>query len=425
MRMGFWFRSQVVAAALLASFVVGCGESSSPPPAVAGNAVDSVALGRQTLASFEDPGVVAKIDALPAAQASLVYVNVALWNSSQPQLTGTVQQACDAVATIVDSNFGAGAVYRLLSHLVDNGQATVVSFARNLDPLVEEGQSRCSDSLTAEAAPQSQTNRNPEVMSLLGPEVNTMTKFHALRQLLPGTLPPAQRAALKAIRDALTYPENGARIQQVIKLADMQSYLDGTFDPMVFGFQAVLSDVDNLTTAADLIEGLRLDYPGGFQGETKVAALVYFQDSTFHMIPPYRAANGGDRTDPYPFTGNGFTATNKGNAVPEWILPPAGVALQDGSQLFTIDNQGNRVLQATLENGSWILSNNKAVASKRREQVQRAALYRGAQVFLISKDQEFYYANAEADLGMLDQRQVGRAEFRGKIRLDDADLSLP
>ncbi len=419
--------SRILLAAILAAafLVLGCGGSGNDLlPLSPGNPVDSVARGRQVLAQFVDPTVVAEIDALPSDQARLVYLNISLWNNNQPELTGTVDQACDAVGTISESALGPAAVYQLLSRLTDNGQATVLSFGRNLDPLVEEGQARCRDSLTAQSAPQSNGNRNPEVMGLLGPSVNTMTKFHALRQLLPGTLPEGQRAALKTIRDSLTYPANGARIQKVIKLEDMENYLDGTFDPDVFGSQAVFSDVDNLLTAAELIEGLRLDYPGGFQGLTTVAALVWFQDDTFTMTPPYRAANGGDSTGSYPFTGNGFTATTRGSAIPEWILPSIGVSLQDGSQLFTVDNQGNRILRATLRGSIWVLADNKTLPAVNRQRVGRPAIYRGATVYLISKDNQHYHVNAIVDLGLIDQRQVGPAEYRGKIRLDDTYLLL-
>jgi hypothetical protein len=418
------FRLNMVAVLAAAFITLGCGSSSNVLLPESDNSVDSVGQGRAVLAQFVDPAVVAGIDALPPEQFSVVYSNISLWNDSDPQLTGTVEQACNAVETISESTFGPEAVYQLISRLTDNGQSTVLSFGRNLDPLVEQGVSRCADSLSAQAAPQSNTNRNPEVISLLGPSVNTMTKFHALRQLLPGTLPEGQRAALKSIRDTLTYPANGQRIQKVIKVEDMQNYLNGTFDPDVFGFQAVLSDVDNLTTAAALIEGLRLDYPNGFQGETTVAALVWFQDETFRMVPPYRAANGGDRTDSYPFTGNGFTATNRGNAIPEWILPASGVALQNGAQLLTVDNLGNRILQATLQNGTWLLANNKTLPVANRQRVDRPGSYKSNPVQVISKDDEFYHVNATGDLGLIDQRQVGPAEYRGKIYHDDAELLL-
>lgn len=406
--------------------VAGCGSSGGVLlPETGRPSVDYVGVGRRVLAQFEAPSVLASIDALPKNESSLIYANISLWNNDEPTLTGTVEQACDAVGAITESNFGAASLYDLLSRLTDNGQATVLSFGRNLDPLVEQGQARCSDSLTASGAPQSTTNRNPEVMSLLSPAVNTMTKFHALRQLLPGTLPEGQRAALKAIRDSLTYPANGARIQKVLMVSDMEKYLNGTFDPKAFGFQAVYSDVDNLVTAADLIEGLRLDYPNGFQGQTTVATLVYFQDSTFTMTVPYRAANGGNRTDPYPFTGNGFTATNKGNAIPEWILPQSGVNLQNGSQLFTVDNNGNRILRATLQNGGWVLASGKGSPDTHpRERVEREATYKGNTVYLISKDDHFYHVNAQGDLGLVDQSQVGPAEYRGKIALDDPELAF-
>lgn len=56
------------------------------------------------------------------------------------------------------------------------------------------------------------TNRNPEVIGLLAPEFATRPKFHALRLLLPDTLPEEQRSALKTLRDQLSYPTNGARL---------------------------------------------------------------------------------------------------------------------------------------------------------------------------------------------------------------------
>lgn len=407
---------------LLTLWLIGCGGTDAVTPAGTG-IPDLISIGRQRLLQNAGAGAVQAIDSLTAEQAEFIYQNIALWDDSRVPLTGTVAEGCQGVGVIAASEFGPGAVYQLMLPLGDSGHSTVVSFARNLDPNVPMGRDRCRDSLTAEHAQQSFTNRNPEVISLLTPDLATMPKFHALRQLLPGTLPDEQRAVLKQIRDQLTYPANGQLIQKVIKVGDMQNYLNGTFDPKVFGFQAVYSDVDNLVTAAELIEGLRLDYPGGFQGLTVVAAVVFFQDDTFRMIPPYRAANGGDRTDPYPFTGNGFTATVRANAIPEWILPSAGVNLQDGSQLFLIDDQGNRTLQATFLGGGWVLANNqRAESAPPRQRVERTALFDGHEVYVISSDEQFYFVNASQDLGLVDQVQVGRGEYRGKVALDDARL---
>lgn len=407
---------------LLTLWLIGCG-GTDPAQPIGTGIPDLISIGRQRLLQNAGVGAVQAIDGLTVEQAEFIYQNIALWDDSRVALTGTVAEGCQGVGVIAASEFGPDAVYRLMLPLGDSGHSTVVSFARNLNPIVEMGRDRCRDSLTAEHAPQSFTNRNPEVISLLTPDLATMPKFHALRQLLPGTLPEEQRQVLKTLRDNLTYPANGQQIQKVIKVGDMQNYLNGTFDPKVFGFQAVYSDVDNLVTAAELIEGLRLDYPGGFQGLTVVAALVYFQDDTFRMIPPYRAANGGNRTDPYPFTGNGFTATVRANAIPEWILPNAGVNLQDGSQLFLVDDQGNRTLQATFLGGGWVLANNqRSESALPRARVERVARYDGHEVYVISRDEEHYHVNASEDLGLIDQVQVGRGEYRGQVAKDDLRL---
>ncbi len=412
---------------LLASFM-GCGgtdvggTAATTPPDGTG-VPDLVALGRQRILSEDGAATVASIDALTAEQSNVIYTNVGLFNDGNPSLTGSQLEAVRAVGAISSSLFGAGAVFELMAPLGDNGQSVIVSFARNLDPVVEQGLSRCQDALTAVGAVQLQTGRNPEVESLLSPELATMPKFHALRLLLPGTLPDAQRQVLKNLRDNLTYPPNGTLLQKVIEPGDVDNYLNGTFDPKVFGFQAVYSDVANLTTASELIEGLRLDYPGGFAGQTLVGAVTYFQDDTFHMGIPYRAANGGNRTDAYPFAGNGFTATVRANAIPEWILSSAGANLQDGSQLSLIDDAGNRTVVATLQGGVWVLAGQpRGEAPPARQRVEKAARYQGADVWVISQDAGFYYVNAGEDLGLLDQRQVGRGEFRGKIAKSDTGL---
>lgn len=426
--MGFLktYRQGVLTFFTVGLLLSGCGGSQDEfVISSSGNAVDSVAQGRQVVAQRETPSVVAAIDALPLSESRLIYVNTSLWNDNQPDLTGSLAEACDSLAAIVDSaEFGAGTLYQILSRLIDNGQAVVTTFGRSLSPQVSDGLARCRDCLVAIAAPQSESHRNSEVTGLLNPAINSVTKFHAVRTLPAASLPPQQRAVFKQLRDSLTPPSEGDAIHKVIKLQDMQKYLDGTYDLKVFGFQAVYSDVDNLSTASELIEGLRLDYPGGFQGESTVAALIWVKDASSLLNIPYGPANGGNQMGDYPFTGNGFTATRQANAIPEWVLPPSGASLQDGAQLFTIDDQGQRTLQATLRNGSWVMSNNRETPAARRQAVELAATYRGAPVYLISKDEQFYYANATSDLGLLEQSQLGMAEYRGKIATDDPELVL-
>lgn len=135
----------------------------------------------------------------------------------------------------------------------------------------------------------------------------------------------------------------------------MKNYLNETFDAEIFGFQAVMSDIDTLITSAERIEGLRLNYPGGFQGLSTVPVIAGFQGNSFHLSIPYRASNGGDSTSNHLFSGNGFTATVRANAIPQLVLPRRGARLHDGSQLCTVDNQGNGVLVATLQSSPGCL----------------------------------------------------------------------
>ena len=367
------------------------------------------------------PAAVPPIDALGPSSA-LVYADIAAFNDSNPALTGSVNQATNGLALTVQT-FGAPTLAALLSSITpDTGQSLCSSLAGNFDPSTPAGADRCRDALAVVGAPQQTGGRNPEVQSRLSFELSSMPKFHSLRLLWPGAVPPQQRAVLKQLRDSLTYPATGTPLQKVIKVSDMNNYLNGTFDPRVSGFQAVVSDVASLSTPTEIIEGFRLDYPGGFQNETQVALLQYRQQPSFTLLIPYAPANGGDRTDAYPFAGNGFTATTKANAIPEWVLPSGGIALQSGATLTLVQSDGTRILHFSFESGHWVVPNGTILTRRAaRIPVNAWTVYQGKNLFVTSQDEKFRYVTTDQfpPEGLLaDQVQVGLGEWRGKIPLN-------
>jgi len=399
--------------------ISGCGGGSSDSFSSAPNISPSSDGRARLLAQSGQPAVVS-IDSLGSAAAQFVYTDVANFSDTNPALTGTIQQACQGLG-LSTQLFGPNVVYALLISISpDTGQSMLSSLNGNLDPSTPGGFSRCSDAFAVVGAPQQNGGRNPEVQSRLSPDLSTMPKFHSLRLLWPGAVPSAQRAVLKQLRDSLTYPANSTPLQKVLKVTDMNKYLNGTFDPSIFGFQAVVNDVASLITPAQIIEGLRLDYSGGFQNETQVGILTYRQQPGVTLTTPYSIANGGTRTDPYPFAGNGFTATIKANAIPEWILPSSGISVQEGDTLTLVLADGTRVLQATFQSGHWVdpMGNILSRRLSNRVPVHEWTQYQGHSLLVMSQDDDFrsVYSDQTLPQGLLiDQVQVGPSEYRGKI----------
>lgn len=393
--------------------LIGCGGDSAP---VLSSATSPALDGRGRLLQLA-PAIVPALDAL-GTNAQLVYADVAAFSEANPALNGTVAQAVSGLASGVQA-FGAGRLFSLLAALSpDNGQSLCSALAGNFDPATPSGLERCRDSLTVVGAPQQSGGRNAEVRARLNPELSSLAKFHSLRLLWPAGVPPQQRSALKLIRDSLTYPPEGTALRKTLKVADMERYLDGTFDPRASGFAAVASDVVDLTTPAQIIEGLRLDYQGGFQNETRVAVLEYRQLASFTMSIPYSVANGGSRTDGYPFAGTGFTATVRANAIPEWVLPAGGIPLQDGDTLTLVQADGTRSLQATFQAGHWVGPTGTVLPRRNaRIPVNEWTNYQGYRLFVTSRDEQYRYVLS--DQPALDLIQVGPGDWRGTIPLAD------
>jgi len=144
-------------------------------------------------------------------------------------------------------------------------------------------------------------------------------------------------------------------MRTVIKGSDIDGFISQNRD--IRGFVAKKTDAgtDVFANSDDMIEGLRLDYDGGFQGETSVGVIEWPNDATDTIDIPFGPGFSSAPLDtaPYPFVGNGFTSTTSGRLVSEYkagnpIVPP------EGAQLFELTPTGDKVLRAEFTGGAWV-----------------------------------------------------------------------
>lgn len=413
-------------------FLAGCGndglaglQAANPQPVGA----------RRLLAAEAGTDVVAAIDALPPAESELIYAKISTWNDSNLPLTGTTKEAIQALAAVVrEPQFGAHTLYLILSRLApDNGQGFVSTFGKTLSAGVDTAAVRAQDALTALLSQSAVVAQNvePIILQNLPPQISSIQEFHGLRILDPAVLPAAKRQAMIDIRNLVPSAGNGETIRKIIKVSDMQSYLNGTFDPEVGGSVAQLDQTEFLQTPAQFIAGLRLDYPGGFLGQTQVAALNFPQTADFQLSIPFSPVMGGTVTGQvYPFTGNGFTANVQAQAIPEFRMP-GGVRtpLPVGAQLFLIAENGEASLQGTLNaQGQWMLNGSVLSRREARQAVRRHATYRGLPIWVSSTDGKDYRVACEGYQPPSDffqeMQQVGPLEFVGRVPVGDSELVI-
>lgn len=423
-----------LAVLLLSLLFFGCGNSgfgASGSDVI----VDAPVSGRSLLAINSGNDVVAATDALPPQESGLIYATVVNWNDSNVPLTGTADAAFGAVATIVrDPDFGAHSLYLILDRLApDNGQGFVSTFGQTLSSTPDSPDARAQDALTALLSQTSVVAQNvePIIEQNLPPEISSIQEFHGLRILDPSFLPTAKRDAMIAVRNTVPDAQNGETIRKILMLSDMQNYLDGTFDPEVGGSVAQLDQTDFLVTPAQFIAGLRLDYPGGFAGQTQVASLTFPKNVDFDLAIPFVPAMGGTATgNVYPFTGTGFTSNVQAQAIPEFVMGGTSrTPLPVGSQLFLIAEDGTATLQGTLNaQGMWTL-NGRTLSRDTgfpRQIVRRHAVYRGVPIWVSSTDGEEYWVASEGvplpDGFFREISQIGPLEYLGRVSVDDPEL---
>lgn len=417
---------------LLSLVVMGCGSSTSLVPVT--SSVNTGTVGRNALLVAEGPDVVALIDALPVVESDFIYRTIATWSDSDIRLRGTALEAFDAVGTIVrHPAFSAHDLFLMLDRLSpDNGQGFVHIFGDNLAFQDDSSVARAGDALTALLSDTNVVSRNvePILLANLPPEISSIQEFHGLRILSPAFYTPGKKAGMLAARDLVPNAQSGEVIRKIIKVADMQNYLNGNFDPEVSGFVAVANQTEFLRTPEQYIAGLRLDYEGGFQGETQVSALSFPQTAEFELFPPFSPPMDGVIVQPYPFTGTGFTSNVQAQAIPEFHMPLGPrTPLPVGSQLFLILEDGTSQLQGTLNaQGVWEPGNGILTRREARETVRRSGLYKEVPVWVSSTDgTEYWVASAGQPLPQgffREMSQIGPQEYVGRVLMSDPDLTI-
>ncbi|QNG36332.1 hypothetical protein F1C76_06790 [Geodermatophilaceae bacterium NBWT11] len=199
----------------------------------------------------------------------------------------------------------------------------------------------------------------------------TPEAYDALRTTPLADLDADQRTVLRTVRDAVVLAD-GDLAQRALTGEHLRNYLSNTpvvvgdvvlFDPAgTKGFTTRASDVQDLTTPAQVIDGLALLYddPGYVERNGRppytpqdsfTPVLRFPVESASALHTPYSTELGGqDNWDP-PFTGNGLTSSPDVR-VPEFLADDFS-PLPDGAEIYGVDPQGRETLLAVFEDGVW------------------------------------------------------------------------
>lgn len=309
------------------------------------------------------------LDLSDAAGRKRVFDHVHAWTEANPSLTGSLSEACDGVRRWVDNaGLGAQNLAEATGKLgPEASQGYIRSAGKTLDAVDGKGLERVKDSLESLKAVPKTGGVDDVVRQNLGGGIDTIEDFHALRNLDPDQLTTAQKAKLKAIRDAIPDPADGEWISKVVPPDQIDLYLNGTYAPITGGCIAKRSDIAHLSTTDELCVGLRLDYelPDGtkpFEAVSTVGVLEFPKTSSCGINKGYGPAFGGPDPSKYPYTGNGFLATRNGQALPEYHsgFNPDGTvkrfAIPHGAELYEVDQAGNKTLRGIYDavNDEWV-----------------------------------------------------------------------
>ena len=194
------------------------------------------------------------------------------------------------------------------------------------------------------------------IAGLIGPGsvIKTRQEFEALRFMKAEDLTAAQVDAIRAIREAIPGPVVGTPMQKVIKGSDIDAFINSNSN--ITGFVAKADDAGTgvFGSSDEMIEGLRLDYQGGFQGQSSVGIIEWPHDTSDAIEIPFGSGFGGTAPAVYPATGNALVANRVGRPIPEYRVPNgAELVPREGSQLFEVIPSGSKSLKAVFTQGAW------------------------------------------------------------------------
>ena len=271
------------------------------------------------------------------------------WSNERPEVAGRLDEACRGVCRLVDMGDSGLPLSSLLCGLdARTLQGYMVCVERSLCSPDRWKLDRVKDS----GATFRRICKLPALpLSEGGEAIPDSCAFHLFRQFEPGVLTEGQREELRKIRARIPLPADGEIMQKVVKRGAVDRYLDGTIT-YIGGFIARLKDVEALSSVDSLIEGLRLDYEGGFSGEWEAGILRFPLPDSKNVEIPYGKSMGGTFDSDYPFTGNGFTATRLGMRIPEFRLK-RGIEIPENTRLYSVDRRGKSLLKGVYRKGEW------------------------------------------------------------------------
>ncbi|QKK08978.1 MAG: hypothetical protein HND58_12950 [Planctomycetota bacterium] len=193
-----------------------------------------------------------------------------------------------------------------------------------------------------------------------GQPFKSMDEFEAIRVHPARSLTEAQTIALRTARDQIPNPPLNSPVQKVIALDDTmwnpQNIIEGG-SPNIAGFLGRAEEFPgNDVPVSQLIDRYRLDYPGSGLSDTSPYVVLETRmssDMTSKIKTPRTtefaegASNSKVINDPFPYVGNGYTASRDGVLTPEWVM--------DGPAVMPIgetNNLPNTVLRFRFSDGS-------------------------------------------------------------------------
>ena len=185
-------------------------------------------------------------------------------------------------------------------------------------------------------------------------------------------LTPDEWRTMRALQGDIARPDASTVMQKVVAPEVADRYLMGR-DP---GFDATevrgsvtrADDTSQLTTPAQIHDGLRLDYDNTpFRPDDDSTHLIRFTTDDPRFESPLRSEMGQTTHGSYdgwsdPFTGNGFTKAGD-DIIPEYQSYPdaagnAGVPMRDGAEMWEVLPDGSQRLTAVLRDGEWVPQGN-------------------------------------------------------------------
>lgn len=181
---------------------------------------------------------------------------------------------------------------------------------------------------------------------------------------------------IKRIRESIPMPEQSTLLSKVITGKQREDYLsNGERHDTTAGFIGRAQDTKGLHTSMDYIRVNRLDYEVNgklaFTEDQERLTVIRFTTLDVSALKiPYGGLDGKDLANmseatgmpetemvqqKYPFTGNGFTASQEEITSPEYKTKP-GRALQfnKGAAMYDIYRDGREVLAGVYDGDGWV-----------------------------------------------------------------------